>query len=78
MSKPTTSKAIRATTLMPVVTMEEVPVLSDEERAELLQSLKDAQADIAAGRFTELKVGEVEDWLREIAREERQKKSDGL
>lgn len=78
MGKTTTGKSARATTLMPVVTMEEVPVLSDEERAELLQSLKDAQADIAAGRFAELEPSEVEEWLREIAREERQKKHHGV
>jgi hypothetical protein len=40
------------TTFVPVVTMEEVPVLSDEEREELIASLKEAEADIAAGRAT--------------------------
>ena len=38
------------TTFVPVVRMEEVPVLNDEEREELIASLKDAESDIAAGR----------------------------
>jgi hypothetical protein len=40
----------RRTTTVPVTTMEEIPVLSDEERAGLQQSLKDAQARIKAGQ----------------------------
>jgi hypothetical protein len=35
--------------MVPVITMEEVPVLSDEERADLIASLKQAEADVAAG-----------------------------
>jgi hypothetical protein len=40
----------RRTTMVPVTTMEEVPVLSDGERAELLKSLKDAEARVKAGK----------------------------
>lgn len=40
----------RETMMVPVVTMEEVPVLSERERAELLASLKQAEADVAAGK----------------------------
>lgn len=40
----------RETMIVPVVTMEEVPVLSERERAELLASLKQAEADVAAGK----------------------------
>lgn len=40
------------TTFVPVMVMEEVPVLTDEEREELLASLAEAEADIAAGRTT--------------------------
>ena len=32
------------------MTMEEVPVLSDAEREEFMASLREAEADIAAGR----------------------------
>ena len=35
---------------MPVTTMEEVPVLTDSERSELLTSLQQAERDITAGR----------------------------
>jgi len=40
----------RKTMIVPVVTMEEVPVLSERERADLIASLKQAEADVAAGR----------------------------
>ena len=40
----------RRTTTVPVTTMEEIPVLSDRERADLLKSLKAAQARIKAGK----------------------------
>lgn len=43
---------IRArTAMMPVTTMEEVPVLDEQARAEFVATLKAAEADIAAGRF---------------------------
>ena len=45
--------ATRRTTMMPVTTMEEVPVLSDAERADMLASLKAAEARIAAGHYIE-------------------------
>jgi hypothetical protein len=40
----------RETMIVPVVTMEEVPVLSEQERADLVGSLKQAEAEVAAGR----------------------------
>jgi hypothetical protein len=40
----------RRTTMVPVTTMEEIPVLSDKERAELAESLKAAEARIKAGK----------------------------
>lgn len=40
----------RRTTMVPVTTMEEIPVLSDRERAELLRSLKAAEARVKAGK----------------------------
>jgi hypothetical protein len=43
----------RRTTMVPVTTMEELPVLDDRERSELLTLLAAAEADIAAGRYTE-------------------------
>ena len=40
----------RETMVVPVVTMEEVPVLSERERAELIASLKQAEAEVSAGK----------------------------
>jgi hypothetical protein len=40
----------RETMAVPVVTMEEVPVLTERERADLVASLKQAEADIAVGK----------------------------
>ena len=39
----------RRTTLVPVTTMEEIPVLSDRERAELTTALEEAEARVEAG-----------------------------
>jgi hypothetical protein len=48
-----TARKRRRTTMVPVTTLEEVPVLDDDERAELLASLKEAEADIQAGKGIE-------------------------
>jgi len=40
----------RRTTTVPVTTMEEIPVLSEKERAELLNSLKQAEARVRFGK----------------------------
>jgi hypothetical protein len=40
----------RRTTMVPVTTMEEIPVLSEQERAELTASLRAAEARIKAGQ----------------------------
>ncbi len=40
----------RRTTMVPVTTMEEIPILSGKERAELLARLKAAQARVKAGK----------------------------
>jgi hypothetical protein len=40
----------RRTTMVPVTTMEEIPVLSDKERAELTTSLKEAEARVKGGK----------------------------
>jgi diadenosine tetraphosphate (Ap4A) HIT family hydrolase len=52
-----TAKASRkqqpgATTMVPVTTMEELPVLNDEERARLLAELMKAEAEVGAGQST--------------------------
>ena len=40
----------RRTTLVPVTTLEEVPILDERERAELLASLREAEAEAKAGK----------------------------
>jgi hypothetical protein len=40
----------RRTTMVPVTTMEEIPVLSDQERRQLTASLEQAEARIKAGK----------------------------
>jgi hypothetical protein len=39
--------------MVPVTTMEEVPVLTEEERTDLLKSLAKAESDIEAGKGTD-------------------------
>lgn len=50
MSKAAPKANHRRTTMVPVTTMEEVPVLSEKERTELVMSLKKAKADVTAGQ----------------------------
>jgi hypothetical protein len=47
--KAATKDARRRTTRVPVATMEEIPVLSETERANLLAELREAEARIKAG-----------------------------
>jgi hypothetical protein len=51
-SKTETTNQSRRTTSVPVTTMEEVPVLSDQERADLVVSLNEAEARVKAGEST--------------------------
>lgn len=46
----TTFDQKRETMIVPVVTMEEVSILSEKERADLIVSLKHAEAEAAAGK----------------------------
>jgi hypothetical protein len=50
MGKTATRSNRRRTTSVPVTTMEEIPVLSDQERADLVASLKQAEARVRAGK----------------------------
>jgi hypothetical protein len=49
-TKSASKQRRNSTTRVPVTTMEEIPILGDEERAELLASLKKAEKDIKAGK----------------------------
>ena len=59
----------RRTTMVPVTTMEEIPVLTDEERAALLVELKEAEDQIATGQYVEFEPQAFEDRLLKIYRE---------
>jgi hypothetical protein len=48
--KVATKEKRRRTTSVPVTTMEEIPLLSETERANLLAELKEAEARIKAGK----------------------------
>jgi len=48
---PTSDKKAQRTAMVPVTTMEELSILSEEERADLVASLKAAEARIAAGEY---------------------------
>ncbi|MGD9925481.1 MAG: hypothetical protein AB7V13_29145 [Pseudorhodoplanes sp.] len=52
-AKPSRKQESRATTMVPVTTMEELLVLSDEEREKLLADLRTAEAEAAAGQSVE-------------------------
>jgi hypothetical protein len=58
-----TPKNKRRVTVAPVTTMEEVPVLTSAERAEFIDSLEIAQAQINAGDFLEYEAEAFKDWL---------------
>jgi len=49
-NKPAAKPKRRRTTMVPVTTMEEIPLLSERERAELLNSLKQAEARVRSGK----------------------------
>jgi hypothetical protein len=53
----------RRTTSVPVTTMEELPVLSEQEREDLLASLKEAEAQIKAGDYIEFDEASFKDRL---------------
>ena len=50
MGKTATKDKRRRTTMVPVTTMEEIPVLSEKKQAELNASLKEAAARVRAGK----------------------------
>ena len=68
MTTKTEPKAHR-TTMVPVTTMEEVPVLTPEERAALITSLEEAEARVKSGQFIEHDPATLKDRLLNIHRQ---------
>ena len=58
----------RRTTTVPVTTMEEIPILGERERAELLASLKEAEAQVKVGDFAEYDPKKLKDRMLRIYR----------
>jgi hypothetical protein len=68
----TQTKSKRRTTMVPVTTMEEIPVLDDKERAELVRSLDQAQREVKAGKATKYEPKRLKDRLLRIHRGNKQ------
>jgi hypothetical protein len=64
------------TALVPVITMEELPVLTTQERAEFIDSLEAAEARVETGEFVEYDAETFEDRLLDIHRNAR--RADGV
>lgn len=62
----TTERRPAKTTWIPVTTMEEMPLLDEEKLAELVGSLEEGEAEIAAGNFTVLEPRMFVDEMRAI------------
>lgn len=57
--------------MVPVTTMEELPVLSEKERAELVDSLRDSEAQIQSGNHSEYQPRAFKDRLIQIYRDKK-------
>ncbi len=71
MTKATAKSTERKMEYVEITQAEEMPVLSADEKAELLQSLKDAEARLANGEGIMFKPGEFGQWMRERMKEHR-------
>jgi len=60
------NRKARRTTMVAVTPMEEVTILSEKERAEMIGSLKAAEARIAAGQYVEHDPATFVDRLMEV------------
>jgi hypothetical protein len=58
----------RSTTMVPVTTMEEIPVLSERERAELTATLEAAEMRVKAGKAVDYEPKTFKDRLVSIYR----------
>jgi hypothetical protein len=65
MSKSRPNATERKMEYVEITQVEEMPALSDVEKAELIQSLKKAEDRIAAGDGITFKPGEFSQWLRQ-------------
>jgi hypothetical protein len=71
MSKTAANATARRMEYVQITQAEQMPVLSDEEKAELIQSLKDAEARLDKGEGITFKPGEFGIWMRDQMKEHR-------
>jgi hypothetical protein len=71
MTKSVAKSTERKMEYVEITQAEEMPVLSPEEKADLIQSLKDAEARLSKGEGTTFKPGEFGKWMRERMKEHR-------
>ena len=64
MTKPAPKSTERRMEYVEITQAEEMPVLSDEEKAELIASLKEAEAEIDRGEGVRLAPDEIGPWLQ--------------
>lgn len=64
----TTQAKPRRTTMVPVTTMEELPLLDAKERAALVETLEQAQAQVQAGKAVDYEPKRFRDRLVRIYR----------
>ena len=69
-----TGRKLRRTTMVPVTTMEEVPVLTPDERSALITSLEAAEARVKAGQFIEFDPATLKKRLFDIHRKAKRAK----
>lgn len=78
MSKSATKSSDRPMEYVEITQAEEMPVLSAEEKAELLASIERSRAQITQGQGTLLKPDEIGPWLRAGLERARQRRRDGV
>ena len=59
----TTANSTQKTVLVPVTTLEEFVMPTDEEKAELLASLEEAEKDFEEGRYATFEPGEFYNYM---------------
>jgi hypothetical protein len=72
MSKIGTTEPL--TEVIPVTNMVEVPILSEAERTEFIESIREAEADFREGRFEVFTADQFSAWVTKRAQDIRAKK----
>jgi hypothetical protein len=76
MSKGTVKSTERRMEYVEITQAEEMPVLSALEKAELIASIKEAEAEIARGDSTVLQLDEIDPWIKSMFDQALQRRRD--